>query len=86
MLKNEINIPFESASSCSTTSGMVSPIVHLKSDSSSGLAKSTSGSTIVHVSSVTSMPGEGGLVAETSSEQKIVLKDGEVVEKTTNER
>lgn len=77
-------------------SGLVSPIMnfaeqsqsHSQSQTTDNSANPTSNSssstTVVQVSSSTSE--NGGMVAEQTTEQKLVVKDGEIVEKTLSEK
>ena len=75
-------------------SGLVSPIMNFAEQSQSLSQSQTtdnsvnptssSSTTVVQVSSSTSE--NGGMVAEQTTEQKLVVKDGEVVEKTLSEK
>lgn len=76
-------------------SGLVSPIMNFAeqsqslsqsqtTDNSVNPTSSSSSTTVVQVSSSTSE--NGGMVAEQTTEQKLVVKDGEVVEKTLSEK
>lgn len=75
-------------------SGLVSPIMNFAEqsqsqsqsqiDNSANPTSSSSSTTVVQVSSSTSE--NGGMVAEQTTEQKLVVKDGEVVEKTLSEK
>lgn len=92
MLKNEITMTINEHEQ--NKSGLVSPIMNFAEQSQSLSQSQTtdnsvnptssSSTTVVQVSSSTSE--NGGMVAEQTTEQKLVVKDGEVVEKTLSEK